>query len=88
MGLKLTDLFLKGEAIKATWSAKWQNHAKHEIRWIYQSLPIKDARIWECNMSYADASASQKTTIPCRLVRIFGKHGVNYTIETSLVNLV
>ena len=46
-GLKLPDLHSKNLAIKT----KWVQYAKdNEIPWFYQDLPIKDARIWACNL--------------------------------------
>ena len=54
-GLKLADLSTKMHALKAAWPVRWMNRNQKEIQWFFNSLPIKNNRIWTCNLSYQDA---------------------------------
>ena len=54
-GLKLVDLALKDRALKASWVLRWfTNKTLDSNSWIYTNLPIKDERIWLCNISQYD----------------------------------
>ena len=56
MGLKLVDLQIKDTALKAAWPTRWKNRESNELKWFYQTLPIADNRIWDCNLSKSDVS--------------------------------
>ena len=56
-GLRLTDLKTKDTSLKAAWLSRWarQNRLNSaELGWIYSNLPVRDARLWECNLSECD----------------------------------
>ena len=53
LGLKLVDMNLKGQALKAAWVTKWTN-SNDRMEWLYETLPVKDKRIWECNLKPKD----------------------------------
>ena len=53
LGLKLVDLETKDLALKAAWPARWKIK-EVENDWFYTQLPIKDSRIWECNLRRED----------------------------------
>ena len=53
LGLKLIDLETKQEALLAMWPIRWTQR-KEEADWVYQQLPIKDERAWECNINEKD----------------------------------
>ena len=55
MGLKLVDLRAKEYAIKAALVIKNAEKGE-EISWLYHTLPIKDKRIWECNLDPEDVN--------------------------------
>ena len=52
------DLEIKDKALKASWLVRWDSNTdwKHaeEMKWFYTHLPIRDPRIWECNLNYKD----------------------------------
>ena len=55
MGLKLVDLECKDLALKAAWIKRWSNKNRlNNIPWLYINLPVKDSRIWECNLKGND----------------------------------
>ena len=54
MGLKLVDLELKNIAIKAAWVTRWKDRKENQLKWFFNSLPVKDNRIWLCNTSPQD----------------------------------
>ena len=54
LGLKLTDLETKNKALKASWPIRWLNRTHEQIDWIFNTLAIKDNRIWNINISKAD----------------------------------
>ena len=54
LGLKLVDLQLKDAAIKAAWPLRLHGRQYNEISWFYNSLPIKDERIWSTNTKSTD----------------------------------
>ena len=54
LGLKLVDLETKQKALLATWPVKWK---EMDSPWVYEHLPIKDSRVWECNLNLKDAKA-------------------------------
>ena len=51
LGLKLVDLEIKDVALKNAWPCRWN---ERNDQWIYNSLPMEDNRIWECNISMED----------------------------------
>ena len=54
-GLKLIDLRSKDIALKAAWVPRWKaKKSQADLNWIYINLPIKDERIWLCNISQRD----------------------------------
>ena len=54
-GLKLVDLEAKNHALKATWIFRWLGKNRlNEINWLYLNTPIKDQRIWKCNIKEKD----------------------------------
>ena len=59
MGLRLVDLEYKDLALKASWPARW-NHRENELTWVYNALPVKDVRIWECNIESKDVETFRK----------------------------
>ena len=60
LGLKLVDLKTKELALKAAWPARWNERNSEELAWFYNSLPIKDKRIWYCNTSVRDIKVFEK----------------------------
>ena len=54
LGLKLIDLETKDIALKAAWPTHWLDKDPAAYSWICTNLPIKDSRIWECNLAHAD----------------------------------
>ena len=54
IGLMLVDLKTKEIALKAVWPVRWTDRDPSELSWFYTDLPVKDSRIWECNMSPQD----------------------------------
>ena len=54
LGLKLVDLECKDLALKASWPIQWRERNFSEIEWFFQTFPIKDQRIWDCNISPND----------------------------------
>ena len=54
LGLQLIDLEEKDTALKAAWPVRLNKRAQDNVKWFYNSLPIKDNRIWLCNTSAAD----------------------------------
>ena len=58
LGLKLVDLATKDNALKASWPVRWKDRG-NQIKWIYELFPIKDERIWECNISCQDINKLQ-----------------------------
>ena len=54
LGLKLVDLELKNIALKAAWPVRWRERKDSELNWLFQHLPIKDKRMWYCNLSDKD----------------------------------
>ena len=55
MGLKLVDLEIKNTVLKAAWPVRWREK-ENNLKWLFEHLPIKDSRIWECNISEKDIS--------------------------------
>ena len=55
-GLKLVDLQAKDYAMKAAWAYRWKdlNIERAENQWIVANIPIKDNRIWNCNLTEND----------------------------------
>lgn len=60
LGLKLVDLQIKDEALKAAWPARWANRPQGELDWFYQKLPLRDRCIWECNLDPRDVDREYK----------------------------
>ena len=56
LGLKLQDLQAKDIAFKAMWPIRLKEREYSQISWVYNNLPIKDARIWLTNTSLKDIS--------------------------------
>ena len=54
LGIKLVDLQTKTIALKVAWPARWADRDPTELAWFYYGLPIKDPRIWECNLCPRD----------------------------------
>ena len=52
LGLKLIDLETKNIALKAAWIPKWFH--KKDTDWIYCTLPVKNNKIWLCNIKPSD----------------------------------
>ena len=50
LGFKLVDLATKDTALKAAWPVCIADRGD-DIKWFYNTLPIKDERIWSCNMN-------------------------------------
>ena len=61
LGLKLVDLESKDIALKASWPIRWKERNFEEIRWFFQNFPVRDKRIWECNIEYKDIQKLDKT---------------------------
>ena len=54
-GLKLVDIETKNHSLQAAWITKWHKVDKlDKLDWLYVNLPVKDSRIWECNLSERD----------------------------------
>ena len=54
-GLKLVDVEAKNHALKAAWISRWIHAGTFEkLGWLYVNLPVKDTRIWECNLNPKD----------------------------------
>ena len=54
-GLKLVDLEAKNHALKAAWAIRWaKKNTLDSNKWVYFNLPIKDHRIWLCNLETKD----------------------------------
>ena len=60
LGLKLVDLRIKDLALKAAWPARWTNRPQEELDWFFQKLPVRDGRIWECNLDPKDIDREYK----------------------------
>ena len=56
MGLKLIDLEVKDIAVKAMWPVRWKERDHVQMKWLYHHLPLKDNRIWYCNLDPKDIS--------------------------------
>ena len=54
LGLQLVDLKSKDLAMKATWPVRWSERELKETSWLYTEYPVKDERIWQCNISSKD----------------------------------
>ena len=54
LGVKLVDLSMKNLAFKAAWPARLESKQQDSIKWFYNTFPIKDNRIWNCNISIKD----------------------------------
>ena len=68
LGLKLVDLKMKNFALKASWPIRWRHRDQKEIAWFFNSLPVKDSRIWICNTDHKDiAKYHRKGNISCAL---------------------
>ena len=59
LGLRLVDLQTKDLAMKASWVNKFANR-EEQLNWFYESLPIKDPRIWYCNTDSRDIKRDVK----------------------------
>ena len=68
MGLKLTDLPSKDTSLKAAWPIRWANKDTTELSWFFEHLPIKDQRIWECNIKIDDVKKLARNTGNCNSV--------------------
>ena len=55
------DLQAKNTALKASWPIHWKNR-EEEVRWIFESFPIKNPSIWECNIAVQDIDKMLKGT--------------------------
>ena len=53
MGLKLVDLEAKNHSIKAAWLQRWKDIdlTQADNGWIMMNMPIKDKRLWNCNLA-------------------------------------
>ena len=64
LGLKLLDLETQDTALKASWPVRLKERNVKEIMWLYSMLPIKDRRIWECNLNPEDQKKTCFKTPP------------------------
>ena len=57
MGLKLVDIESKNHALKVSWINKWKcKKVINDIPWLYTQLPVKDERMWLCNLETKDVN--------------------------------
>ena len=66
LGLKLVDLQTKDLALKAPWITRLRDRNEEEMRWFYNSYPIKDDRIWRCNTSPKDIKINKELFSVCK----------------------
>ena len=55
------DLETKEIALKAVWPIRWNERNPSEIEWVFKRLPVKDSRLWECNLNPLDAQMMLKS---------------------------
>ena len=48
-GLKLVDIEAKNISLKASWLHHWESKL-NDIPWLYANFPVRDSRVWYCNM--------------------------------------
>ena len=60
LGLKLFDLEIKNKALKAAWPSRWNDREESELNWFFETLPIKDRRVWYCNTQAKDINNLKK----------------------------
>ena len=81
LGLKLVDLYTKSIALKAAWPLRWAERQESELTWFYQALPIKDRRMWYCNINPKDVkslSSNSDTSYSTTLDILMAWSIVNY----------
>ena len=63
LGLKLIDLELKNYTLKAACPIRWLGRENNcnDLDWVYNRCPIKDQRIWDCNLAPEDIKKNMPT---------------------------
>ena len=86
LGLKLVDLELKDLSLKASWPVKLKEREFDEIPWLYQNYPIKDKRIWDCNLNSKDTQSivrEHPLSTSSHILRAWMKLNFKPTMETK-----
>ena len=85
LGLKLADLELKDTAIKAAWIHRLNERKESEISWFYNTCPINDKRIWDCNLDNKDVKyivSENKFSTCASILSAWAKYNFKPVLET------
>ena len=61
-------------SLKAAWPARWSNRKESEITWFFNSLPINDSCIWDCNINVQNIGKMENKTTLAQVL-VFGRRG-------------
>ena len=86
LGLKLIDLQMKNSAMKAAWPSRWVNRDS-DLDWFYETLPIKDRRIWYVNTSPQDVLKFKNVALNgCNVSYDIWKAWTKFSFQSTLTN--